>query len=122
MKTFCTDKIRNIAVAGHNGSGKTALTEALLYKAGACERLGRTADGTSVCDFDAEEIKRGMSINTALASVEYNDYKFNILDTPGLFDFAAEMCEGIKAADTVVITVSAKSGVKVGTKKHMRKP
>lgn len=117
MKTFCTDKIRNIAVAGHNGSGKTALTEALLYKAGACERLGRTADGTSVCDFDAEEIKRGMSINTALASVEYNDYKFNILDTPGLFDFVAEMCEGIKAADTVVITVSAKSGVKVGTKK-----
>lgn len=110
-------KIRNIAFAGHNGSGKTSLAEALLYKAGASERFGKVADGTTVCDYDPEEIKRSISINTALASFEYNDYRINLLDTPGLFDFAAEMTEGIRAADTVMITVSAKSGVKVGTRK-----
>lgn len=117
MKEYDVKKVRNIALAGHNGSGKTALTEALLYKAGITDRLGKTADGTSICDYDPEEIKRHISINTSLASFEYNDLKINILDTPGLFDFAAEMIEGIRAADTVMITVSAKSGVKVGTRK-----
>ncbi|MDE7097889.1 MAG: elongation factor G, partial [Ruminococcus sp.] len=100
-----------------NGSGKTSLAEALLYKAGASDRLGKTADGTTVCDYDPEEIKRAVSISTSLASFKYNDLKINILDTPGLFDFAAEMLEGIRASDTVMITVSAKSGVKVGTRK-----
>lgn len=117
MKEYDVKKIRNIALAGHNGSGKTALAEALLYNAGITDRLGKTADGTSICDYDPEEIKRHISINTSLASFEYNDLKINILDTPGLFDFAAEMIEGIRAADTVMITVSAKSGVKVGTRK-----
>lgn len=117
MKEYDVKKIRNIALAGHNGSGKTALAEALLYKANITDRLGKTADGTSICDYDPEEIKRHISINTSLASFEYNDLKINILDTPGLFDFAAEMIEGIRAADTVMITVSAKSGVKVGTRK-----
>lgn len=110
-------KIRNIALAGHNGSGKTSLAEALLYKAGAADRLGKTADGTSVCDYDPEEIKRKVSISTSLASFRCNDLKINLLDTPGLFDFAAEMIEGVRASDTVMITVSAKSGVKVGAKK-----
>ncbi|MBR1593076.1 MAG: elongation factor G [Ruminococcus sp.] len=117
MKDYDVKKIRNIAFAGHNGSGKTSLAEALLYKAGASDRLGKTADGTTVCDYDPEEIRRKISISTSLAAFEYNDYKVNILDTPGLFDFAAEMIEGIRAADTVMITVSAKSGVKVGAKK-----
>ena len=117
MKTYDVTKIKNIAFAGHNGSGKTSLAEALLYKAGASDRLGKTADGTTVCDYDPEEIKRGISIGTSLASFEYNDYRINLLDTPGLFDFAAEMVEGIRAADTVMITVSAKSGVKVGARK-----
>ncbi len=117
MKDYDVTKIRNIALAGHNGSGKTSLTEAVLYKAGASDRLGKTADGTTVCDYDPEEIKRGISIATSLASFEYNDYKINLLDTPGLFDFASEMIEGVRAADTVMITVSAKSGVKVGTRK-----
>ncbi|MDE5772547.1 MAG: elongation factor G [Ruminococcus sp.] len=117
MKTYDVTKIKNIAFAGHNGSGKTSLAEALLYKAGASDRLGKTADGTTVCDYDPEEIKRGISIGTSLASFEYNDYRINLLDTPGLFDFAAEMVEGIRASDTVMITVSAKSGVKVGAKK-----
>lgn len=117
MKNYDINKIKNIAFAGHNGSGKTSLAEALLYKAGASDRLGKTADGTTVCDYDAEEIKRQISIGTSLAAFDYNDYQFNILDTPGLFDFAAEMTEGIRASDTVLITVSAKSGVKVGTRK-----
>lgn len=117
MKDYDVNKIRNIAFAGHNGSGKTSLAEALLYKAGATDRLGKTADGTTVCDYDPEEIKRTISISTSLAAFEYNDFKINILDTPGLFDFAAEMIEGIRAADTVMITVSAKSGVKVGARK-----
>jgi elongation factor G len=117
MKEFDVNKIKNIALAGHNGSGKTSLAEAILYKAGASDRLGKTADGTTVCDYDPEEIKRHISIGTSLASFEYGENKFNILDTPGLFDFAAEMIEGIRAADTVLITVSAKSGVKVGARK-----
>ncbi len=117
MKAYDINKIKNIALAGHNGSGKTSLAEAILYKAGASDRLGKTVDGTTVCDYDPEEIKRKISIGTSLASFEYNDYKINLLDTPGLFDFAAEMIEGIRAADTVLITVSAKSGVKVGARK-----
>ncbi len=117
MKEYDINKVKNIAFAGHNGSGKTSLVEALLYKAGVTDRLGKTADGTTICDYDPEEIKRKISIGTSLASFECNDYKINILDTPGLFDFAAEMIEGIRAADTVMITVSAKSGVKVGARK-----
>ncbi|MCM1506884.1 MAG: elongation factor G [Ruminococcus flavefaciens] len=117
MKDYDVTKVRNIALAGHNGSGKTSLAEAILYKTGASDRLGKTADGTTVCDYDPEEIKRGISIGTSLASFEYNDLKVNMLDTPGLFDFASEMIEGIRASDTVMITVSAKSGVKVGARK-----
>ena len=96
MKDYSTEKIRNIAIAGHNGSGKTMLAEAILYKTGASERFGKTSDGTSVCDYDSEEIKRKISINTALASCEYNGIKINMLDTPGLFDFAGEMIEGVR--------------------------
>ncbi len=103
-------RIKNITLAGHNGSGKTALAEAILCKAGA-------GDKTSIMDFDPEEIKRKISINTAMAAFDYEDNKVNLIDTPGLFDFAGEMVQGISAADTVMITVSAKSGVKVGTKK-----
>ena len=86
MKEYDVTRIKNIALAGHNGSGKTSLAEAILFKAGAADRLGKTADGTTVCDYDPEEVKRQISIGTSLASFEYNDYKFNILDTPGLFD------------------------------------
>lgn len=110
-------RIKNITIAGHNGSGKTSLAEALLFKAGVSDRLGKTADGTSILDFDPEEIKRKVSINTSIAAFEYENNKVNIIDTPGLFDFAGEMIQGISAADTVMITVSAKSGVRVGTKK-----
>lgn len=111
------ETIKNIALAGHNGSGKTSLAEALLYRAGVTERLGKTADGNTVCDFDSEEIKRKVSINTAVANFMTDGIKVNLIDTPGLFDFEGGMREGITAAGTVMITVSGKSGVKVGTKK-----
>ena len=117
MKHFSVSNIRNITLAGHAGSGKTSLAEALLFKAGVTDRLGKTADGNTVCDFDPEEIKRKASLNTSAASFEYNDIRVNLLDTPGLFDFAAGMYEGVAAAGTVMITVSAKSGVKTATEK-----
>ncbi len=111
------NQIKNIALAGHHSSGKTSLAEALLYCAGASDRLGKIADGTTVCDYDPEEIKRKGSISATLASFTYDENKVNLLDTPGILDFAGEMQSGIAAADTVMITVSAKSGVRVGTKK-----
>ncbi len=117
MKDYQAADIRNIAIAGHSGSGKTTLAEALIYKAGASDRLGKTAEGTTVCDYDPEEIKRKASLGTALASIEYNGLKLNLLDAPGLFDFEGDMREAVRAADTVMITVSGKSGVKVGTEK-----
>lgn len=113
-------RIKNITLAGHNGSGKTALAEALLFRSGASDRLGKITDGTTVMDFDPEEVKRKISINAAAASFDYENIKVNLIDTPGLFDFAGEMIQGIAAADTVMITVSAKSGVKTGTKKAYR--
>ena len=117
MKQSDATKIRNITLAGHLGSGKTALAEALLYKAGATDRLGKCADGNTVSDYDPEDIKRQISINTTLSSFSSGENRINLLDTPGLFDFAGGMLEGIQAADTVMLTVSAKSGVKVGTRK-----
>lgn len=117
MKTYDASKIKNIAVAGQAGSGKTSLVEALLYKSGASDRLGRTIDKNTVSDYTPEEVKRGCSIYTSLTRFEHDGYKINLLDTPGLFDFAGEEVEGINASGTVMITVSGKSGVKVGTHK-----
>ncbi len=117
MGKYDITKIRNIAVAGHNGSGKTALAEALLFKAGAVDRLGKSAEGNTVCDYDSEEIKRKISINTTLASFKYDDIEVNLIDTPGMFDFIGGMYEGVYACNTAIITVSAKSGVKAGTMK-----
>lgn len=115
------DNIKNITLAGHSGSGKTSLAEALLYKAGVIEKMGKVTDGNSVMDYDQEEIKRKVSINTSLATFEYDRKQINLIDTPGLFDFEGETIEGIYAGGTVIITVSAKSGVKEGTKKVYKK-
>ncbi len=117
MKQYSQDKIRNIAIAGHGGSGKTSLVEAMLFKSKMIDRMGKVADGNTVSDFDADEIKRKVSINTSIVPIEWKDCKFNLLDTPGLFDFAGEMYQGIYAADSVLINVSGKSGVSVGVKK-----
>ncbi|PWL64257.1 MAG: elongation factor G, partial [Oscillospiraceae bacterium] len=117
MRQYLAGKIRNVALAGHGGSGKTSLAEALLFKAGASDRLGRVEDGTTVCDFDAEETKRKVSVSSAVAPFAWGSTKINLLDTPGLFDFAAGFYEGVRAVESVLITVSGKDGVTVGTEK-----
>lgn len=117
---YPVDKIRNICLLGHLGSGKTALAEALLYYTKGTDRLGSREEGTTVCDFDAEEINRKLSISTAVAPVYYGDYKINILDTPGEFDFSGEVIQALSACEYAIITVSARSGVKVGTEKAFK--
>lgn len=108
---------KNIVLAGHAGMGKTTLMEALLYQGGKTERMGSVAAGNTVSDYTAEEIKRQSSVYTAIGNIMQNDQKVNLLDTPGMFDFAGSMLQGISAADCVMLTVSGKSGVRVGTKK-----
>lgn len=120
MGNFKTEKIRNICLAGHGRSGKTTLCEAMLYLSGATDRFGNVADGTATMDYDPEEIKRNFSISTAVAPVEYKGYKINLIDTPGYFDFVGGILEGMKGADSVIITVSGKSGVGVGTENVFR--
>lgn len=117
MRQYLAGKIRNVAIAGHGGSGKTSLAEALLFKAGATDRLGKVADGNTTCDFDAEEIKRKVSVSSAVAPFAWGSVKINLIDTPGLFDFAAGFYEGVRAAESVLICVSARSGVTVGAQK-----
>ena len=120
MKQYTADKIRNVALAGHSSAGKTSLAEVLLFKSGATDRLGKIADGNTVCDFDPEEIKRQVSVSSAIAPFDWNGVKINLLDTPGMFDFAAGVSEGIRAAETVLLVVSAKDGMGVGTEKAYR--
>ncbi len=114
------ENIRNITIVGHASKGKTTLCEALLNKAGATDRIGKIADGNTVCDYDAEEKKRKVSINSALATVDYKGKTINFIDTPGLFDFAMGSAEGIRAADTALIVVSARSGLAVGAEKAFK--
>ncbi|HJB75568.1 MAG TPA: elongation factor G [Candidatus Eubacterium faecale] len=120
MKIYDAQNIRNIVLAGHASKGKTTLAEALLSAAGATERLGKVEDGTAVMDYDAEEKKRKISVSCAVAPVEYKGKKINILDTPGLFDFAEGAAEGIRAAETALIVVSARSGLAVGAEKAFK--
>ncbi len=117
MTTMITKNIRNICFLGHSGSGKTALAESLLYMTGAIDRIGKGADGNTVCDFDPEEIKRQISIATSVAPIEYNGCKINVLDTPGNFDFSGAVMEALRAADAAVIVCSAKDGITVGLEK-----
>jgi elongation factor G len=117
VKQYEANRILNIALAGHSGAGKTSLTEAMLYLSGATDRLGKVDDGTTVSDFDPEEIRRKTSVMAATAPLEWKNYKINLLDAPGLFDFAGGLCEAVRAADSVLITVSGKDGVNVGTEK-----
>ena len=121
MKQYKAGNIKNIAFLGHGGSGKTTLTEALIYNNGDIERIGKTADGATVSDFDAEEKKRKISIGMSVYPLEYKENKINLLDAPGLFDFEAGACEAISAADSAVIVLSGKSGFTVGAQKNFEK-
>ena len=114
---YASKDIRNILVAGHAGCGKTTLVEALLYMSGATERMGRVEDGTTASDFDPEEAKRKASLNSSVIPVELDGTKYNLIDVPGLFDFESGACEGIRAAESVLICVSGRSGVTVGAEK-----
>lgn len=120
MINYPASKIRNITLLGHGGSGKTALAEAMLYSAKAIDRLGRSADGNTAMDFDPEEIKRKISINTTLAACEWKNSKMNIIDTPGDFDFLGETMAGIRVADSAIVLISAKGGTSVGSEKSIR--
>ena len=111
---YSTDKIRNVLLAGHSGNGKTSFAEALAYVTGGADRLGNVADGNTISDFDPEEIKRKASLNTSIVPVDHEGFHFNFFDAPGLFDFELGIYEGMMAAETVLICVSARSGVDVG--------
>ncbi|MGI8908013.1 MAG: elongation factor G [Candidatus Sumerlaeaceae bacterium] len=115
MKDFPTAQIRNVALAGHSHSGKTSLLEAILYNLKVTDRLGRTEDGTTVSDYDAEEVRRQISINASLVPVEHRTHKINFIDVPGTRDFIGEMRNAVRVADAMVIMVDATSGVEVGT-------
>ncbi|MEY8324471.1 elongation factor G [Lachnospiraceae bacterium 54-11] len=117
MNIYTTDKIRNVALLGHGGAGKTSLAEAMAYLSGITSRLGKVDDGNTVSDFGKEEQKRKISISTSVIPVEWEGYKINIIDAPGFFDFAGEMEEAISAAGAVIIVVNGKSGVEVGAQK-----
>jgi elongation factor G len=115
--SYSVQNIRNVCLLGHSGSGKTALAESLLYMTGDIDRIGRAADGNTVCDYDPEEIKRRISLSTAVAPLEYQGCRINVLDTPGAFDFSGEVMEALRAADAAIIVCSAKDGISVGLEK-----
>lgn len=114
---YTAKDIRNIALLGHGGDGKSALCESMLFLTKAITRLGKRADGTTVSDFDDEEKKRQYSIKTSVIPVEYAGCKVNVLDNPGYFDFAAEVVQSLRVADSGLICLTAKSGIAVGTEK-----
>ena len=115
MKVYPTSKIRNIALVGHGGTGKTSLVEAMLYNTGTVKRMGKVDDGNTVADYLPEEIKRKITISTALAPCEYKDYKINVLDTPGYADFYFEVIGAMRVADSILMVLSATAGVEVQT-------
>ncbi|MDE2750705.1 MAG: elongation factor G [Chloroflexota bacterium] len=115
MKEYLTENIRNVALVGHQGCGKTSLVEALLHSTGATTRMGHISESNMVSDWDDEERERGLSLSTSLAPVEFDDVKINVLDTPGFTDFQGELKNAILAADSVIVVVDAVAGVEVGT-------
>ena len=117
MMSYSAQNIRNICLLGHGGNGKTSLAESMLYLTGGTDRLGKTADGNTVCDYDPEETRRQISISLSVAPVEYNGSKINVLDTPGYFDFTGEVMEALQVSDAAVIVCSAKAGMSVGAEK-----
>src|SRR5512132_441867 len=115
MASVTPDKIRNVAVVGHGGSGKTTLVESILFAAGATNRLGKVDDGTSILDTDPEEHKRHITINVAIAALTVDGTKINFLDTPGFADFAGDQRAALRVADGAIVVVDASAGVQVGT-------
>ncbi|MCI8788011.1 MAG: elongation factor G [Lachnospiraceae bacterium] len=117
MKVYTTDKIRNVVLLGHGGSGKTSLAEAFAYLSGITSRMGKVSDGNTLSDYSKEEQKRKFSINASIIPIEWEGYKINVIDTPGYFDFVGEAEEAVSAAGAAIIVVNGKSGIEVGTQK-----
>ncbi|MEI3101713.1 MAG: GTP-binding protein [Oscillospiraceae bacterium] len=115
--SYETKNIRNICLLGHGNTGKTSLAESMLYCTGAIDRMGKVSDGNTVCDYDAEEIKRQITISTAVAPVNYGGCKINVLDCPGFFDFVGESLAAIRAVEAGIILCSAKDGLSVGAER-----
>jgi len=115
MKEYTTDSIRNIALVSHSSAGKTMLAEAFLHFTRATTRLGKIQDGTTISDFEDEEIRRGISLSTAIIPVEYKDHKLNFLDTPGYNDFIGEMISALRVSDGALVVVDSVAGAEVGT-------
>lgn len=117
MKNYIIDNLRNVGLMGHSGTGKTTLTEAVLFCCNQTDRIGNVNDGNTVSDYDLEEKRRKISIGTSIIPLSYKDTKINIIDTPGYFDFVGEAIEGMRAADVALIVCSAAGNVEVGTEK-----
>ena len=115
MKTYDANDIRNVLLVGHGGAGKTTLLEAMLFTSGAITRMGRVEDGNTVSDFEPEEVKKAISVSLAMAPVEWNGVKINVLDAPGYADFIGDVRSAIRAVDAVLLVVSAVDGVEVQT-------
>ena len=115
MRDYQSFEVRNVVTLGHSGSGKTTLVESMLLQTKAIDRIGKAVDGNSVLDYDAEEVKRGVSVFTSLAPIEVRNTKINMLDTPGYLDYIGEATAGLAVADNALIVVSAKDGVQSGT-------
>ncbi|MCL4255911.1 MAG: 50S ribosome-binding GTPase, partial [Anaerolineae bacterium] len=115
MREYQSEKLRNVALVGHQGCGKTSLVEALLFNTGATNRMGRVEDGSTVSDWDEDEKSRKVSLSTSLIPLEYDDHKVNVLDAPGASEFQGEIKNAIRVADAIIIVVDAVSGVEVGT-------
>jgi elongation factor G len=115
MKEYTTEFLRNVALVSHGGAGKTMLTEAFLHVTGATTRLGKIEDGTTVSDYDEEEVRRKISIYTSVVPVEYRDHKINVLDAPGYSDFVGEAISALSIADSALILVDSVAGMEVGT-------
>lgn len=120
MKHYPAERIRNVGLFSHGGAGKTSLAEAFLFVSGATSRLGNAQDGTTTSDYDSDEIRRGMSISTAVIPVEWEDHKINVLDVPGYADFLCEVHAAMRVVDGAVILVDASAGVEVGTEQAWR--
>ena len=121
MKQYSEKFIKNIALLGHGGSGKSTLADAILFYGKATDRIGKSGDSTLVMDFDPEEKKRKVSVSTSVYALEIGENKLNLIDAPGLFDFAGGIYEALSAADSAIITISGKSGLTVGAKQGFEK-
>ncbi len=117
MKVYKTQDVRNVAILGHGGCGKTTLVEAMANVTGVTKRMGKVADGNTISDYDKEEIKRKFSISTSIVPIEWRFWKINLLDTPGYMDFTGEVEEALSVADGAIIVISGKAGVEAGTER-----